>query len=134
MKRLLQWITVVSIFMIPLNSLLAATSVDKATLEQLIKGNTIEGSLVKWKTTYKTYFDPSGKFSRVDSLNNVERGTWVVSDDGRLLMTGFKKGKEKDREVKKRDDGVYEVYSDRGEVIWTIEKVSPGNPYDLKLK
>jgi hypothetical protein len=106
----------------------AAEQLDKDTLETLIKGNTVEGRKIKWKTTYRMYFDPSGKFQRIDSLNNKEGGEWHVERDGKLRMTGRK---EKYRTVKQRSDGGYDVYNRRGQVIWTMDKVSPGNPYNL---
>jgi hypothetical protein len=109
----------------------AAEQLDKGTLETLIKGNTVEGKKIKWKTTYKMYFDPSGKFWRIDSLDNKERGKWSVENDGTLRMTGRK---ERDRTVKQRSDGGYDVYNVRGQVIWTMDKVTPGNPYNLEPK
>jgi len=109
----------------------AGDELDKATLETLIKGNTAEGKRIKWETTYKMYFDPSGKFKRIDSLNNKEGGEWHVESDGTLRMVGRK---EKYRTVKQRGDGGYDVYNVRGQVIWTMDKVTPGDPYNLIRK
>lgn len=134
MRRILYW-CVTAVFLLSIASMpFAAEPVDKATLESLVKGNTAEGTSIKWNNTFKLYFDPSGKYSRLDSKNNQENGKWAVSDKGELVMTGFKKNKEQKRDVKKRDDGVYEIFGDGGQLIWTIEKVTPGNPYDLPLK
>jgi len=106
----------------------ADDQLDKATLETVIKGNTVEGKKIKWKTTYKMYFDPSGKYRRIDSLNNKEGGDWRVEKDGKLTMIGRK---EKHRIVKQRGDGGYDVYNTSGQVVWTMDKVIPGNPYEL---
>jgi hypothetical protein len=106
----------------------ADKQLDKETLEALIKGNTVEGKRVKWKTTYKMYFDPSGKYRRIDSLNNKEGGDWRVEKDGKLTMIGRK---EHNRIVKQRSDGGYDVYNKSGQVVWTMDKITPGNPYDL---
>lgn len=106
----------------------ADEQLDKEALETLIKGNTVEGKIIKWKSTYKMYFDPSGKFRRIDSLNNKEGGDWYVEDDGKLIMIGRKK---KYRSIRQHSDGGYDVYNPSGQVIWTMDKVIPGNPYDL---
>ncbi len=108
---------------------LADGQLDKETLETLIKGNTIEGMILKWKSSYKTYFDPSGKYGRIDSKNNKEGGVWKVEKDGSLTMVGRK---EKRRIIKQRDDGGYDVYNHKGQVTWTIDKITPGNPYNLE--
>ena len=133
MKTHWRWMVFV-VLSIPVLSLSvnAAGEMDKASLEKLLSGNTVEGSRIKWKTTYKMHLDSAGTYSRIDSLNNKERGTWKVMKDGTLMMTGRKKGKEQERTVKQRTDGAYEVYNARGMVIWTIDKVTPGNPYQLQ--
>ena len=129
MNHISRWAIVCSFLAMNLLGLsFAGEQLDKNTLETLIKGNTVEGKLIKWETTYKMYFAPSGTFRRIDSLNNKTGGEWYVESDGTLHMIGRK---EKYRMVKQRSDGGYDVYSPRDQVIWTFEKVSPGNPYNL---
>ncbi|MEJ2657248.1 MAG: hypothetical protein P8012_08615 [Desulfobacterales bacterium] len=106
----------------------ADVRLDKSALETLIKGNTVEGRNIKWKTTYRMYFDPTGRFWRIDSRYNKEKGEWHVEKNGTLRMSGRKVNY---RKVKQRSGGGYDVYGDRGTVIWTIDKVTPGNPYHL---
>jgi hypothetical protein len=110
---------------------LADEQLDQAAVENLISSNTVEGKKLKWGTTYRTYFDPSGKFHRIDSLNNKEGGEWYIQDNGRLCMVGRK---ERCRIIKQRNDGGYDVFNRQGQQIWTIDKVIPGYPYDLKPK
>ena len=81
---------------------LANEPLGKEALETAIKGNTVEGRFLKWKTTFKMYYDPSGKFRRIDSLNNKEGGSWSIDAKGVLLMSGRK---DRYRTVKQRDDG-----------------------------
>ena len=110
----------------------AGEPLGKDALETLIKGNTIEGKKVKWDTTYKMYFDASGKFIRTDSLNNKDRGEWRIESDGSLCII---RGKEKCRIIKQRSDGGgYDLYNLLGKLLLTIDKVSPGNPYNLAPK
>ena len=106
----------------------AGEHVDKDTLNTLIKGNTVEGIRVAWKTSYKMYFDSSGKFNRIDSNNSKDKGEWEVKKDGSLCII---KGKEKCRWVKQRSDGGYEITNLLDKLLWTITKVSPGDPYGL---
>jgi len=106
----------------------AGEHLDKDTLETLIKGNTVEGVRVAWKTSYKMYFDSSGKFKRIDSNNTTDKGEWEVKKDGSLCII---KGKTKCRWANKRSDGGYEVTNLLDKLLWTITKVSPGDPYGL---
>ena len=107
----------------------AKEHLDANTLVTLIKGNTVEGVKVKWKTTYKTYFDSTGKYRRIDSNNNRDKGEWEIKKDGSLCMTGGKG--TKCRWVNKRNEDSYEVTNLLDKLIWTITKVSPGDPYGL---
>lgn len=133
MNHILRWSIVFSLLAMSLSGLsYAAEQLDNGALETLIKGNTVEGKRIKWKTTYKMYFDPAGRFTRIDSLNNEERGEWRIETDGTLCMIGHRREREKCRTVKQRNDGGYDVYNVRGQVIWTMDKVSPGNPFSLK--
>jgi hypothetical protein len=100
----------------------------KDALESAIKGNTAEGKFLNWGTTYKMFFDPSGQFRRIDSRNNKESGAWSIDAKGVLLMSGRK---DRYRTVKQRKDGGYDVYNKAGKVVWTMDKLVPGNPYNL---
>lgn len=101
----------------------------KEALETLIKGNTVEGTKLNWKTTYKMYFDPNGRFTRIDSLNNKEKGAWSIDEKGILLMSGRKNNY---RIVKKRSDGGHDLCDKTGKPLLTMDKVVPGNPYNLQ--
>ena len=132
MNRILHWSIIFGfLFMNLLGLSFAGEQLGKDNLETLIKGNSVEGKKIKWKTTYKTYFDPSGKFKRIDSLNNKESGEWRVESDGKLCMIGRK---ENCFTVKQRSDGGYDVHNTVDEVTWTIDKVFPGNQYNLVQK
>lgn len=132
MNNVSRWAIVCGLLAMNLVALsFAGEKLDKDTLETLIKGNTVEGKKIKWKSTYKMYLDPSGEFRRIDSNNNNEGGVWRVESDGTLCMTGRK---ENCRAIKQRSDGGYDVYSDRGQVVWTMDKFSPGDPYNLMPK
>jgi len=109
----------------------AGGQLDKDTLETLINGNTVEGKWVKWGTTYKMYFDPSGNYKRIDSLDNKTGAKWFVDSDGTLRLVGRK---DRYRTVKQRGDGGYDVYSPGGELLWTMDKFSSGDIYKLFKK
>lgn len=130
MNHISRWVIIFGFLVITLPAMsIAAEQLDQQALETLIKGNTAEGKLVKWKTTYKMYFDPSGRFKRLDSLDNKMGGEWHVEKDGTLRMVGRK---EKYRTVKQRADGGHDVYGVNGKLVWTMDKLTPGNPYKLK--
>ena len=129
MNYILRW-SILFIFL-AINAIgvaVADEKLDKATLETLIKGNSAEGKNLVWNITYKMYFDPTGRFRRIDSRGNREGGDWEIEKDGTLFMMG---NKNRRRTVKQRSDGGYNVYNRRGDIIWTMEKVTPGNAYNL---
>ncbi len=109
--------------------LFAEEAVDGETIKKVLAGNTVEGKLVKWGTTFKMYFTENGYFKRVDSLNNKESGEWEINSQSKLCILLNKK---RCRIVKKRDDGGYNVYSNAGELKMTFDKVLPGDPHNLK--
>ncbi len=106
----------------------AEEEVSGEELKKLLSGNTAEGQLIRWETSHKTYFDPSGDMRRVDGKNNKEQGVWQVDKYGRLCI---EVKKERCRTVKKRSDGGYNVYSRREELKYTFDKIVPGNPNNL---
>jgi hypothetical protein len=132
MRHISKWIIVCGLLaMNVLNLSYAGGQLDKDTLETLIKGNTAEGQWVKWGTTYKMYFDPSGKYKRIDSLDNKTGAKWFVDSDGTLRLVGRK---DRYRTVKQREDGGYDVYSPGGELLWTMDKFTTGDTYKLFKK
>ena len=130
MKRVLNLFVLASILTVaPSGLVLADKPIDKDAFEAAIKGNTVEGRKIKWETTYKMYLEPSGKYFRVDSLNNKENGKWSMAKNGDLVIEGRKGSKS--RAVTQRDDGGYDIHNDRDQVIWTIDKIVPGDPHGL---
>jgi len=106
----------------------AETRVSGDELQTLLSGNTGEGKFIKWDTTYKAYFEATGRMFRIDSLNNRERPQWYINKEGELCIKG--KHKENCHEVKKREDGGYNLYLSN-DLKWTIDKIVPGNPNNL---
>lgn len=130
MERLFSLFVLATVLAIgPSGLVLADKPIDRDTFEAAIRGNTVEGRKIQWDTTYKMYFEPSGKYFRIDSLNNKEKGKWSVAKNGDLVMEGRKKPKS--RAVTQRDDGGYDIHNDRDQVIWTIDKIVPGDPHGL---
>jgi len=106
----------------------AETRVSGEELQKLLSGNTGEGKFIKWETTHKTYFEATGKFRRLDSLNNKQKGEWYINKSGELCMVG--KHKENCNVVMKRDDGGYNLYVSNN-LHWTLDTIVPGNPNNL---
>jgi len=107
---------------------LAETRVSADELQKLLAGNTGEGKFLKWETTHKTYFEATGKFRRLDSLNNKQKGEWYINKNGELCMVG--KHKENCNVVMKREDGGYNLYVSNN-LNWTLDIIVPGNPNNL---
>jgi len=111
----------------------ADTRVEKDELKALITGKTLEGKWIVWDSNYRMYLAPSGDMKRVygkgTELTDDLSGTWMINKKGKLC---FEVNNMKCRRVKKRDDGGYNLYNKRGEVRQTIEKITDGNPYNLK--
>lgn len=92
---------------------------------KLLSGNTVEGKIIKWNTTYKMYLHPGGKLVRLDSRGNVEKGMWRISNQGKFCIEFHW---EKCRIMKKREDGGLNFYNNAGKLKFTVDKVIPGNP------
>jgi len=105
----------------------AGEGLGKEATEKLVSGNTIEGKMLRWNSTYKMHLKKSGDWKRVDSKGNKESGTWRVDNNGDLCITGKK---EKCWTIKKREGG-YDMISPRGELMMTIDKMAEGNPHNL---
>lgn len=106
----------------------ADKGIDKDELKALIVGKTLEGNMIKWKTTYKMYVAPSGEFSRAYGNGTDEKGEWYINKKGKLC---FIINDTVCRRIKRRGDGGYNVYSGQQELKQTIEKIVEGNPYNL---
>jgi len=129
MKHISRWAVICCFLaMNLLGQSFAGDHLDKSTLEKLIKGNTLEGTKTISKATYKMYFEPTGEFTRTDSRKNEVAGDWYIENDGTLCTTV---NKRKCRTVKQRKDGGYDVYNAGNVLVRTIDKVSPGDPYNL---
>ncbi len=99
----------------------AAEALNKDSVENLVAGQKIEGRNVVWKKGMKWYFDPSGELRKRDEYGNKGKGLWHVDDNGKLCAE-FKHVKERCLSVVPRDDGGYDLYSDKGELEWTFDR------------
>jgi len=102
--------------------------VEKEELEKLVSDKTLEGKWIKWNTTYKMYLAPSGEFRRIAGTATKEEGRWWVNKKGKLC---FEKDQKACRRVKQRDDGGYNLYNRKKELMQTIEKILDGNAHKL---
>lgn len=125
---LVKGLLVISLMFIISTSVFADKRVEKEELEALITGKTLEGKWIKWNTTYKMYLDPSGEFRRIAGTATKDEGRWWVNKKGKLC---FEKNQKACRRVKKRDDGDYNLYNKKKELMQTIEKIVDGNPHKL---
>ena len=99
----------------------AAEALNKESVENLVASRKIEGRNVVWKKGMRWYFDPAGELRKRDEYGNKGKGTWHVDDDGKLCAE-FKHVKERCLSVVPRDDGGYDLYSDKGELEWTFDR------------
>ena len=106
----------------------AEEKLDQDEAVKMLTGNTIEGKIVKWDTTYTMFLHPSGKLVRLDSRGNVEKGNWRINNKGKFCID---LGSEKCRTIKKRDDGGLNLYNGSGDLKLTIDKIVPGNPKNM---
>ena len=97
-------------------------------IKSLLSGNTVEGQLTKWGISQTTYYESSGHFRRIDGNNNKGKGKWYVDKHDYLCHEGRR---ERCRIMKKRDDGGYNLYNKKEELLLEIGKVLPGNPHNL---
>ena len=105
---------------------IAETKVSGEEITTLLSGNTVEGKFIMWNTTYKAYFEATGKLRRIDSLNNKESGEWFIESDKLCIKTR----KKRCGNIMKRDDGGYNAYR-AGNFKYTFDKIVPGNPHIL---
>ena len=99
----------------------ASEALNKDAVENLVKGRKIEGRNVVWKKGMKWNFHPSGELKKRDEYGNKGKGTWYVNDEGKLCSE-FKHVKERCLTVVPRDDGGYDLFSDKDELEWTFDR------------
>lgn len=99
----------------------AAEALNKDAVESLVTGQKIEGRNVVWKKGMKWNFRPSGELKKRDEYGNKGKGTWYVNDEGKLCSE-FKHVKERCLTVVPRDDGGYDLFSDKDELEWTFDR------------
>lgn len=99
----------------------------RAEAEQLIKGNTAEGTN-RWKKNMTWYFDPSGELRKRDDRGNKGKARWSIDPQGNLCFQDKHMKKELCGDIVPRADGGYDVNL---EGRWNWNKVVPGNPHKL---
>lgn len=117
---------VLTLFVVSIS--VAEEKISQSEAVELLKGNTAEGKIVQWDTTYKMYLHPSGKLVRLDSRGNVEKGNWRINKKGKFCIEF---NAEKCRTLKKRSDGGLNLYNRQGELKLTIDKIVSGNPNNM---
>lgn len=105
----------------------APKGLGQAEAEQLIKGNTAEGTN-RWKKNMTWFFAPSGVLRKRDDLGNKGRAQWHVNPKGELCFQDKHMKSAECGAIVPRADGGYDVYL---EGMWTWTRVSPGNPHKL---
>jgi hypothetical protein len=99
----------------------------------LVSGKTLEGTNPTMGFEYVTYFTPDGTYRRTKDGNH-EQGTWSVTPNDELCMTG---GKGTTCRIIKKEGGVWNAYKIRRNLMklpkhqrrWV--RVLDGNPYNL---
>lgn len=98
-----------------------------AEAEQLVKGNTVEGTN-KWKKNMIWYFGDFGELRMRDHLGNKGKAKWSINKKGELCYQDKHMRSERCAAIVPRPDGGYDVLL---EAQWKWNKVVPGNPHDL---
>jgi hypothetical protein len=99
----------------------------QAEAEQLVKGNTAEGTN-RWKKNMTWYFDGSGELRKRDHLGNKGRAKWSINKKGELCFQDKHMKSDECAAIVPRAEGGYDVPL---EGQWKWNKVTPGNPYKL---
>jgi predicted RNA-binding protein (virulence factor B family) len=118
----------ISLMFIVSTSVFADKGLEKDELEALVTGKTLEGKWIKWNTTYRMYLATSGEFRRIAGTATKEEGRWWINKKGKLC---FEKNQKVCRRVKQREDGGYNLYNRKKELMQTIDKILDGNPHKL---
>jgi len=127
MTRFLSKVVVFAIAAVFAPTVMAAKGLGQAEAEQLIKGNTVEGTN-KWNKQMTWYFDGSGQLRKRDHRGNKSKATWSISKKGELCYLDKHQQREVCGAIVPRGEGKYEVEIP-GQ--WKWNKFSPGNPYNL---
>lgn len=120
--------TILLVFLAAILPVQAEQAMTADEIKATLSGNTAEGQLLKWGISHQTYFHTSGEFRRVDGNGNKGKGKWYVDNYNHLC---FEARRSRCRIIKKRDDGGYNMYNRKEELIATFDKIVPGNPHDL---
>lgn len=99
----------------------AAEALNKNAVKNLLTDRKIEGRNVVWKKGMRWYFHPSGELRKRDEYGNKGKGIWHVDDRGKLCVE-FKLVEERCLSVVPRDDGGYDLFSDKGKLEWTFDR------------
>lgn len=119
-------------------------------IKQLVSGNTVEGRFTRpredkeYLTTvvkYKTHFSVNGEIverssaiaAGSGSANVAAHGSWFVKK-GKLCkqFRDAKNNKKVCRKVIPMGDGEYGLYTGKGKLTRTWDRVIPGNPHNLR--
>lgn len=94
-----------------------------AELKQLITGNTVHNSCQVTGEISKTYFDPSGNYTR-DQQGQISEGPYYIKDDG--THCNVVNGKHNCAGIWKVDGGKYHRILPSGKRVGIWEKIVPG--------
>jgi hypothetical protein len=118
-------------FMVALVFAAAATAAPKGLsqveAEQLVKGNTAEGTN-RWKKNMTWYFAGSGELRKRDDRGNKGKAKWSINNKGELCFQDKHMKSPECGAIVPRADGGYDVFL---EGQWNWKKVAPGNPHKL---
>jgi hypothetical protein len=126
-------------------------ALDGKEIRRLVSGNTIEGHFTKAREVkdyltisiqFKDYFGADGEFVEKSSSPSAgsggaghvaAHGSWTTKK-GKLCMQfrDARNNKKRCRKVIPMDEGKYGLYSGKGKLIRTWDRVVPGNPHELK--
>ena len=119
-------------------------------IKQLVSGNTVAGHFTRaredkdYLTTsiqFRAYFGADGEFVEKSSSSRAgggaghvaAHGSWAAKK-GKLCIQfrDAKNNKKRCRKVIPMDEGKYGLYSGKGKLTRTWDRVVPGNPHELK--
>jgi hypothetical protein len=107
----------------------AEGDIERREIRLIFTGNTVEGKIIKRDTGFKMYLHPSGKLVRVADAGEPEKGVWHISDNNALCLN---LESEACYTINKRDDDIIDLYNQKGELAFIVNKVALGNPEKLK--
>jgi len=128
MKRYLLSVVALVVGLIFAAAVADPKGLSKEEAESLIKGNTAEGSNVKWKKTMIWYFEPYGRIHKVDQFGNKGKARWSINAKGELCNQDKHMNEEDCAPIIPRADGGYDIPY---QGAWKWDKIVPGNPHGL---